>query len=180
MKPAILFMLVILMSACGGSGAAEQNTEATEETTTMETTPAPANDIVALAAATPDLSTLVAAVQAAGLVETLQGTGPFTVFAPTNAAFAALPAGTVENLLKPENKDQLVAILTYHVVGGAIRSTDLSDGMAAPTVNGANITVKISPDSKVMINDANVVTANVEASNGVVHIIDKVILPPVK
>lgn len=179
MRSTIFFLLIVLLSACGGSGASDQTTESTEETTATEPTPAPAKDIVALAAETADLSTLVTAVQAAGLVETLQSEGPFTVFAPTNAAFAALPAGTLENLLKPENKDQLVAILTYHVVSGAVRSTDLSDGMTAPTVNGANITVKLG-DGKVMINDATVTAADVEASNGVVHIIDKVILPPSK
>lgn len=134
-------------------------------------------DIVTLAVGNENLSTLVAAVKAAGLVETLQGDGPFTVFAPTNAAFAALPEGTVENLLKPENKDQLVAILTYHVVGAKVMSTDLKDGQTAGTVNGKNITVKLA-GGKAMINDATVVAADVKASNGVVHVIDKVILPP--
>lgn len=136
-------------------------------------------DIVSLAVGNEDLSTLVAAVKAAGLVETLQGTGPFTVFAPTNAAFAALPEGTVENLLKPENKDQLVAVLTYHVVAGKVMSTDLKNGQKAATVQGSEIKVKVSKKG-VMINDANVVAADVAASNGVVHVIDKVILPPTK
>lgn len=134
-------------------------------------------DIVGLAAGNEDLSTLVAAVKAAGLVETLQGSGPFTVFAPTNKAFAALPAGTLESLLKPENKAKLVSILTYHVIGAKVMSTDLSNGQKAKTVEGED--VKVSIGSKgVMINDAKVVAADVSASNGVVHVIDKVILPP--
>ncbi len=134
-----------------------------------------AMDIVDTAAGADDFSTLVAAVQAAGLVETLKGEGPFTVFAPTNAAFAALPEGTVENLLKPENKDQLTAILTYHVVPGAVMSTDLTDGMSVATVNGAAVT--IGTEGGVTVNDANVVTADIEASNGVIHAIDKVLMP---
>jgi uncharacterized surface protein with fasciclin (FAS1) repeats len=135
------------------------------------------SDIVSLAVNTDFLSTLVAAVQAGDLVDVLQGDGPFTVFAPTNEAFAALPAGTLEALLKPENKEQLVSILTYHVVAGKVMSTDLSDGMTAATVNGAEIKVTISNDG-VQINQAKVVAADIEASNGIVHIIDQVILPP--
>ena len=137
------------------------------------------SDIVTLAVGNENLSTLVAAVKAAGLVETLQSAGPFTVFAPTNAAFAALPAGTLESLLKQENKDQLVAILTYHVIGAKVLSTDLKNGQKAATVNGKNIKVKLA-DGKAMINDATVVAADVMASNGVVHVIDKVMLPPKK
>ncbi|MBI1416923.1 MAG: fasciclin domain-containing protein [Limimaricola sp.] len=133
-------------------------------------------DIVDTAASNPDFSTLVAAVKAAGLVDTLKGAGPFTVFAPTNEAFAALPAGTVDDLLKPENKDKLIAILTYHVVAGKVMSTDLKDGMTATTVEGKDITIKTMPS--VMVNDANVTTADIEASNGVIHVIDKVLMPP--
>jgi len=133
-------------------------------------------NIVELAAETPALSTLVKAVQSADLVEVLQSEGPFTVFAPTNEAFEALPEGALENLLKPENKDQLVKVLTYHVVPSAVLSTGLSDGMSVATVEGGNITVDIS-DNGVQINDANVVSADIEATNGVVHVIDKVILP---
>ena len=133
-------------------------------------------DIVDTAAASPDFETLVAAVQAAGLVDTLKGDGPFTVFAPTDAAFAALPEGTVESLLKPENKDQLIDILTYHVVPRKVMSTDLSDGMTATTVEGGDLTVDL--DSGVMINDAHVTAADIETSNGVIHVVDKVILPP--
>ena len=133
--------------------------------------------IVALAASTENLSTLVAAVKAAGLVETLQGEGPFTVFAPTDEAFAALPAGTLESLLKPENKSKLVSILTYHVVPGMVKSSDLSDGQEAKTVEGSDVKVKLT-DQGAMINDAKVVAADVNASNGIVHVINKVILPP--
>lgn len=134
-------------------------------------------DIIDLAVETESLSTLVAAVKAAGLVETLKGDGPFTVFAPTNAAFAALPEGTVEALLEPENKDKLISILTYHVVPAKVLSTDLSNGQTAATVQGANITVTLDSNGA-FINDAKVSAADVMATNGVVHIIDKVILPP--
>lgn len=133
-------------------------------------------DIVDTAIAAGDFTTLVAAVQAAGLVETLKGEGPFTVFAPTDAAFAALPAGTVEDLLKPENKEQLAAVLTYHVVPGKVMSTDLTNGMTAATVQGADVT--IMTEGGVKVNAANVTTADIEASNGVIHVIDAVILPP--
>ena len=133
-------------------------------------------NIVETAVGNGSFKTLVAAVTAAGLVETLSGAGPFTVFAPVDDAFAALPAGTVESLVLPENKDQLTGILTYHVVAGKVMSTDLSDGMKATTVNGAEITIHLT-DGKVMINDAEVVSADIETSNGVIHVINKVILP---
>ena len=136
-------------------------------------------DIVDLAVETEFLSTLVAAVKAGDLVGTLKGDGPFTVFAPTNDAFAALPDGTLEYLLKPENKDKLVEILTYHVVAGEVMSSDLSDGMKAKTVEGSNITVHMNGQG-VKINEANVSAADIKASNGVVHVIDQVILPPSK
>ena len=132
-------------------------------------------DIVETAAEAGSFTTLLAAVDAAGLTGVLKGEGPFTVFAPTDAAFAALPEGTVETLLMPENKDQLVAILTYHVVPGAVMSGDLSNGMMATTVQGGQVTVMT--EGGVMVNDANVVAADIEASNGVIHVIDKVILP---
>ena len=134
-------------------------------------------DIVETAVAADDFNTLVAAVQAADLVETLQGDGPFTVFAPTDAAFAALPAGAVEDLLKPENKDQLVAVLTYHVVPGKVMSSDLA-GQAhdAETVQGTTVAIDATGDG-VKVDGASVVAADVEASNGVIHIIDAVILP---
>ena len=134
-------------------------------------------DIVETAVAADDFNTLVAAVQAADLVETLQGDGPFTVFAPTDAAFAALPAGTVEDLLKPENKDQLVAVLTYHVVPGKVMSSDLAgQALDAETVQGTTVAIDATGDG-VKVDGASVVAADVEASNGVIHIIDAVILP---
>ena len=120
--------------------------------------------------------TLVAAVTAAELGETLSGKGPFTVFAPLDEAFAALPAGTVESLIEPANKAKLQGILTYHVVAAKVMSTDLSDGMKAKTVNGAEITITLK-EGRVFINDAEVVVANVETDNGVIHVINKVILP---
>lgn len=132
-------------------------------------------DIVDTAVAAGSFNTLVAAVQAAGLVDTLKGDGPFTVFAPTDEAFAALPEGTVESLLLPENKDQLVAILTYHVVPGKVMSTDLVDDMEAPTVNGETVTIDL--DNGVMVEAATVTSADIETSNGVIHVIDTVILP---
>ncbi|PXA03295.1 hypothetical protein DDZ13_12790 [Coraliomargarita sinensis] len=132
-------------------------------------------NIVETAVAAGSFETLVAAVKAAGLVETLSGEGPFTVFAPTDEAFAALPEGTVASLLKPENKDQLVAILTYHVVPAKVKAKDVKAG-EAPTVNGQTATITVK-DGKVMVEGANVVKTDVKASNGIIHVIDKVILP---
>lgn len=140
-----------------------------------------ANDIVDVAAGAPNFKTLVAAVKAAGLVDTLKGEGPFTVFAPTDEAFAKLPKGTVENLLKPENKPILVAILTYHVVKGKVMAADvmkLKNGSKVATVNGAKITVHNKKG--VRVNQANVIKTDIQASNGVIHVIDRVILPPDK
>lgn len=134
-------------------------------------------DIVATAAGNEDFSTLVAAVKAADLVETLQGEGPFTVFAPTNDAFAALPEGTVENLLKPENKDQLAAILKYHVVPGKIMAGDIADGTTAvDTAQGTTLDVKKTAEG-VMVDGANVTATDIKTSNGVIHVIDAVVLP---
>lgn len=134
-------------------------------------------DIVDTAAGAGSFNTLVAAVEAAGLVETLKGDGPFTVFAPTDEAFAALPEGTVEDLLKPENKDKLVAILTYHVVAGKVMASDVAgaETMAA-TVEGQEL--KIDGMDGVKINGATVTSADIEATNGVIHVIDQVLLPP--
>ncbi|MCC4855183.1 fasciclin domain-containing protein [Vibrio lentus] len=133
-------------------------------------------DIVDVAAENGSFTTLVAAVKAAGLVDTLKGDGPFTVFAPTDEAFAALPEGTVEMLLKPENKDKLVAILTYHVVPGKIMAAEVMKLSSAETVQGEAVMVAID-DGNVMINKAKVVIPDVKASNGVIHIIDAVLLP---
>jgi uncharacterized surface protein with fasciclin (FAS1) repeats len=135
------------------------------------------SDIVDLAVATDDLSTLVTAVKAAGLVETLKSDGPFTVFAPTNAAFEALPEGVLEMLLKPENKDKLTAVLTYHVVPAKVMSGDLEDGMMAETVQGSKAKISLKY-GKAMVDGAKVAMADIEATNGVVHVIDSVILPP--
>ncbi|MFM8648212.1 MAG: fasciclin domain-containing protein [Actinomycetota bacterium] len=168
-----------LLVACGSDDNDTKTTEApaTAETEAPMGTEAPAaEDIVAIAAGNEDFSTLVAAVTAADLVETLQGEGPFTVFAPTNEAFAALPAGLVDKLLLPENKDVLVKILTYHVVSGAIMAADVTAGDVA-SVEGGNIAVTTN-DGGVQVNGANVVTADIVASNGVIHVIDAVILPP--
>ncbi|WP_299679872.1 fasciclin domain-containing protein [uncultured Roseobacter sp.] len=138
------------------------------------TTSAP--DIVEVAQSAGSFETLVAAVSAADLVETLQGEGPFTVFAPTDEAFAALPDGTVETLLKPENKDQLTAILTYHVLPGKVMAADVAGQRLNPeTVNGQ--TVHVDGRNGVKVNDATVTAADIEASNGVIHVIDKVLLP---
>jgi uncharacterized surface protein with fasciclin (FAS1) repeats len=133
--------------------------------------------IVELAQDTPNLSTLVSALQKADLVSTLSGTGPFTVFVPTNDAFGKLPSDTLPNLLKTEKKEELSNILTYHVVPGKVLSSDLKDKQTIQTVNGDNVNVTLK-DNCVYINDAKVTTADVGASNGVVHIIDSVLLPP--
>jgi uncharacterized surface protein with fasciclin (FAS1) repeats len=159
-----------------------------EETKTPEATPpvvkeepvapkadAP-KDVVDIAIGSADHTTLVAAVKAAGLVETLKGDGPFTIFAPTNAAFAALPAGTVDGLLKPEKKADLTNILTYHVVSGAVKSSELKDGQKIKTLQGGELTVAIK-DGMVSINGAKVTAADLSGSNGVIHIIDAVLMP---
>ncbi len=132
-------------------------------------------DIVAVASSAGSFNTLVAAVKAAGLVETLQGGGPFTVFAPTDEAFAKLPKGTVEDLLKPENKAKLVAILTYHVVAGKVMAADVTT-MKAKTVNGKELDIKVT-DGHVTVDSAKVVQTDLAASNGVIHVIDSVMLP---
>ena len=136
-----------------------------------------AGTVVDVAVANPDFSTLVAALKAADLVDALRGAGPFTVFAPTNAAFAALPPGTVDNLLKPENKAKLTAILTYHVIPAKIVSSALAGKTltSPPTLQGA--TLAVDGTNGVRINDANVIAADVKASNGIIHAIDKVLLP---
>jgi uncharacterized surface protein with fasciclin (FAS1) repeats len=137
-------------------------------------------DIVDIAAGNDDFSTLVAAVKAAGLVETLKGDGPFTVFAPTNAAFKKLPAGTVETLLKPENKAKLVKILTYHVVPGKVMAADVVGLKSAKTVQGGEIEIKVTKTASgatVMVDNAKVTATDIVGSNGVIHVIDTVIMP---
>lgn len=134
------------------------------------------NDIVDIAVAAGTFETLVAAVTAAELVDVLKSDGPFTVFAPTDEAFAALPEGTVADLLKPENKDQLIAVLTYHVVPGRVTSGDVVKLTESATVQGSTIDIKVKED-KVYIDNAQVVAVDIEASNGIIHVIDAVILP---
>ena len=136
----------------------------------------PAQDIVDTAVSAGSFNTLVAAVKAAGLADTLKGPGPFTVFAPTDEAFAKLPAGTVEELLKPENKSKLVAILTYHVVSGEVMAKDVVKLHQAKTVNGQELTINAQMGS-VMVNNAKVVKADIPCTNGVIHVIDTVVLP---
>ena len=143
----------------------------------VATSQAFAADIVDTAVGAGSFKTLVAAVQAAGLVDTLKGAGPFTLFAPSDEAFAKLPAGTVEDLLKPENKDKLVAILTYHVVPGKVMAADVAGKETmAKSVQGGEI--KVNGTNGVMVNDAKVVQADIVADNGVIHVIDAVIMPP--
>jgi len=157
--------LVIAAVAASGIALGAPDVRATEK------------NIVETAVEAGKFGTLTKALGAAGLVETLKGKGPFTVFAPTDEAFAKLPAGTLESLLKPENKDQLTAILTYHVVPGAVKAADVMKLDEAKTVNGQKVTVKTSGDT-VMINDAKVTATDIAASNGVIHVIDTVIMPP--
>lgn len=133
-------------------------------------------DIVDTAVAAGNFKTLAAALKAAGLIDTLKGAGPFTVFAPTDEAFAKLPAGTVESLLKPENKEKLAAILTYHVVPAKAMAKDVAGMSSAKTVNGKELKLKVD-GGKVMINEATVTAADIETSNGVIHVIDTVLLP---
>jgi len=174
----------VILTACSEPAAAPADTMAAAPAAVEPAPAAPmveAKDIVDTAVAAGSFNTLVAAVQAAGLESTLRGAGPFTVFAPTDAAFAALPAGTVEDLLKPENKAKLTAILTYHVIPGEVMSSAIAGQTVEPaTVEGAKLKAVGGADGTVMINDAKVVTADVDASNGVIHVIDKVLMPPAK
>jgi uncharacterized surface protein with fasciclin (FAS1) repeats len=178
---------VLALGACGSSSDdsadATPTTAAEMPTTTAapDTAVAPAQTVVEIAAGNPDFSTLVSAVEAVGLAETLSGDGPFTVFAPTNAAFEALPAGTLESLLKPANEQQLTDILTYHVVPATVMAKDVEPGDVT-TVNGATFEVA-AENGGVTITDgeggtAKVVTTDIVASNGVIHVIDAVLIPP--
>lgn len=171
----VFLLAALFMVSCGGSESTETDNTA-DAPATEETTMNVPKNVVETAMASPDHGTLVTAVKAAELVETLSGAGPFTVFAPTDAAFAALPAGTLDNLLKPESKADLSGILTYHVVPGKIMSSQLTDGQKVKTVNGAELTVSIK-DGKVMIDGANVTAADLDCSNGVIHVLDAVVLP---
>lgn len=153
-------------------------TQPQAQPTPMNPSASPSGNVVDVAAANGSFKTLTAALKAAGLDQALASEGPFTIFAPTDEAFAALPEGTVEELLKPENRDTLVKILTYHVVPGENTSKTLQSG-EAETLAGASVEVNVSPKG-VMVNDAKVVKADIQASNGVIHVIDKVIIPPVE
>ena len=167
-----------------------ENATTTPSTTSTENAPGggqsavqddeSAKDVVKVAAGSPDHTTLVSAVKQAELVDALSNAGPFTVFAPTNAAFSALPAGTVEDLMKPENKEKLQDILQYHVYVGNISTTLLQDGQTLNQVNGGNITISKSADGKVKLNNTANVVASIQASNGIIHVIDAVLLPPAK
>jgi len=172
-------LAVLTLAACGSSTSTASSSAPAAATTTAASspaasTPAAAGTIVDVAAANADFTTLVAAVKAAGLADTLSGPGPFTVFAPTNEAFAALPAGLVDKLLKPENKAVLAKILTYHVLASKVMAADVKDGKVA-TVEGGTITIDTM--NGVKVNDAKVVTTDIAASNGVIHVIDKVLVP---
>jgi uncharacterized surface protein with fasciclin (FAS1) repeats len=174
---AALAASTLVLAACGSDDSATETVDTEVEMTDGEMTDNGAtDDIVTIASTTEGFSTLVAALEAADLVATLQGDGPFTVFAPTDDAFAALPAGILEKLLLPENVDVLRAILTYHVVSGAVYSTDIVDG-DVPTVEGSTVTLVVS-DMGVTVSGANVVAADIAATNGVIHVIDQVIIPP--
>lgn len=182
----IVAIIAVLLIGGGIFWAMSSNDDTAKKESTSQTQAASESekavgDIVAVASETESLSTLVTAVKAASLVETLQGEGPFTVFAPTNDAFAVLPAGTLDSLLKPENVEQLKSILTYHVVSGKVMAADLSDGQEITTVQGAKLVVSIS-EGKVYLTDAKgnkvmVEKADVNTSNGVVHVIGGVLLP---
>jgi uncharacterized surface protein with fasciclin (FAS1) repeats len=174
---AVAITAAALFVACNNKGEKKpaEDTTAVKAETMAPAVEAP-KDLIDVASGSPDHTTLVAAIKAAGLVETLKGAGPFTVFAPTNAAFEALPAGTVESLLTPEKKADLTGILTYHVVAGSVKAADLKDGQKVKTLQGGELTVTIK-EGKVMINGANVTTADLGSSNGVIHVIDAVLMP---
>jgi uncharacterized surface protein with fasciclin (FAS1) repeats len=172
---ACLVALAVGLSACGGG---DSSTSATSATSEGGGEPAAAGNIVAVAKETPELSILVEAVAAAGLVETLEEPGPYTVFAPTNEAFEAL-GGKLEELLEPQNKEELAEILTYHVAPGEVSSGELENGQMIETVQGEDVEIGIKGE-EVTVNGAKVVTPDVKASNGVVHVIDEVLLPPAK
>jgi transforming growth factor-beta-induced protein len=181
-----IVLAALVLAACAPAATPTLSPTATsmptavppKATTAPTATPAP-RDIVDIAVADGRFTTLVAALKAAGLVDALKGAGPFTVFAPTDDAFKKLPAGTVDNLLKPENLEQLKSILLYHVVNGAVMSADVAQLTSASTLEGDPVSIKVDMGS-VYINDAKVVIADIKASNGVIHVIDSVLLPPQK
>lgn len=167
---------VSLAGSCG-SDSSHTAAKSSDKNTTMHTvaTVTPKQSVVEIAAGNKDFSTLVAAAKAAGLVEALNGKGPFTIFAPTNEAFAKLPAGTVESLLKPENKEKLAKILTYHVVPGKVMAADVKPG-EVKTLEGSSLEIKAN-EGAVTVDKAKVIKTDIVGSNGVIHVIDQVILP---
>jgi uncharacterized surface protein with fasciclin (FAS1) repeats len=171
----LVAMLSVTVSVTASANACPNASGNKAPNAPVASRPAQVGTIVEIAAGNSTFSTLVTAVKAAELAETLSGKGPFTVFAPTNEAFAALPKGTLEKLLKPENRDLLRKVLTYHVVPGDLMAKDLRSGKVA-TVAGDSVAVKVQ-NGKVSVNNANVVTADVDAKNGVIHVIDQVLLP---
>lgn len=186
---AMAVAFVATITACGSSKTESTSSDSTMTDSSMVDTAmteagvevggammVPSKNIVENAIGSNDHTTLVAAVKQAGLVETLSGAGPFTVFAPTNEAFAKIPAATLEGLMKPEMKADLTKILTYHVVAGAVKAADLTDGQELTTVQGGKLKVSVK-DGKVMINGSNVTIADVISSNGVTHVIDGVLMP---
>jgi uncharacterized surface protein with fasciclin (FAS1) repeats len=186
MKKIFVFgMASLLLWACNSGQTASTAEEETTETQTGGGQSAvkddeSAKDVVKVAAGSPDHTTLVAAVKQSELVDALSNAGPFTVFAPVNAAFAKLPAGTVDDLMKPENKEKLVDILQYHVFVGSLKTDLMQDGQTLNQVNGSNITISKGADGKVKINNSANIIASIPASNGVIHVIDGVLLPPAK
>jgi uncharacterized surface protein with fasciclin (FAS1) repeats len=175
---ALVAALAFGAAACGDDDeAGTASTPAPTATATPDGTTDSGDDVVALAQATPELSTLVKAVTTAGLAETLQEEGPYTVFAPTDDAFAAVGPDVLADLLRTRNRDQLTGILTYHVVPGELKAADLEDGQMLDTVQGDQLEVSVQGD-EVMVGDATVVQADVDAANGVVHVIDAVLMPP--
>ena len=178
----LLVVASLVMAACAPAATPEPPTPKPQPTAMPEPTVTPEpmlKDIVDTAVADGRFTTLVAAVKAAGLVDTLKGKGPFTVFAPTDDAFAKLPAGTIDELLKPENKQKLTDILLYHVVSGKVMAADVTKLTSAQTVLGKDVAVKVDMGN-VYINDAKVIITDIETSNGVIHVIDAVLLPPVE
>jgi uncharacterized surface protein with fasciclin (FAS1) repeats len=175
MKLRSMMLALVMPLSAASLGCASDGNDAM-----ASTAPAPAvaqKDIVDTAVAAGSFNTLAAAVKAADLVTTLKGTGPFTVFAPTDAAFARLPTGTVDDLLKPDNRDKLRAVLTYHVVAGRVTAADAAKLTSAKTVQGADVKIEASGGG-VKVGGANVVTADIGCSNGVIHVVDTVLLPP--
>ncbi len=186
MKRQICFLMIVMLSvqflSCNDTGQKQARTEASTQDAKGQSAvvdDASQKNVVQVAVASKDHTTLVTAIKAAGLVDALSNAGPFTVFAPTNEAFALLPAGTVDGLLKPEKKETLTDILQYHVSVGVFKTEAMTDGQIIGQVNGDNITIS-KKDGKVIINGNTSIVATVPASNGIIYVIDKVLLPPVK